>query len=386
MAAACTDWVKKTVDLGAATGLAATFNNGARHLGQRTAAPTTRSDTGDVAVEDGVVAHCEPCAAPVPSRATRPPSTTSTATTGLDDHTATSTDAPTGGSWTTVPGVGMEMSACTGWWKRTLDLEHGHLPEGGLQQRQRRLGDNNSADLRDPRPAPTTVKDHGLPRTPRDPARPRPPTPRRRPPRPKVTASATHTSIVLSWDASTDDKGVTKYQVTRTGGTKGIDPSPTSARPSSPTRDWRRRPPTRTAVKAAGRAPAATSRRLRQQGDHREKAPEPASGTPSAPTPARTPSTFRPDRPLRRRRQRQQPRRQPAREVRQRGERRPDVPRRLQGPHRQARLHQGARLLRGLDHPGGAEPLRLRLPRLPRLGLLPDRRRGWSRPARRTRT
>ena len=66
----------------------------------------------------------------------------------------------------------------------------------------------------------------------------------------------------------------------------------------------------------------------------------------------------------------QQPRRQPARQVRQRRQQRPHVPRRLQGPGRQARLHQGPRLLRRLDHPGGAQPLRLRLPRLPRLGLL----------------
>ncbi|KKD04234.1 hypothetical protein [Streptomyces sp. WM6386] len=37
----------------------------------------------------------------------------------------------------------------------------------------------------------------------------------------KVTASATNTSVVVSWDAATDNEGVAKYQVTRTGGTKG---------------------------------------------------------------------------------------------------------------------------------------------------------------------
>jgi hypothetical protein len=38
---------------------------------------------------------------------------------------------------------------------------------------------------------------------------------------PAVRASATNTSVVVSWDAATDDTGVTKYQLTRTGGTKG---------------------------------------------------------------------------------------------------------------------------------------------------------------------
>ncbi|MFK8905446.1 carbohydrate binding domain-containing protein [Streptomyces sp. YS-3] len=67
MTTACTGWVKKNVDLGGATGLAATFNNGSGtwdNNGGRNYA----LGSGNVTVKDGVVASGDPCAT-----ATAPP-------------------------------------------------------------------------------------------------------------------------------------------------------------------------------------------------------------------------------------------------------------------------------------------------------------------------
>lgn len=61
MEAACTDWVKRTVSLGSASGLAATFNNGSGTW-DNNAGKNYALGTGDITVKDGVVAHSDPCA------------------------------------------------------------------------------------------------------------------------------------------------------------------------------------------------------------------------------------------------------------------------------------------------------------------------------------
>ncbi|MFB7222502.1 carbohydrate binding domain-containing protein [Streptomyces sp. NPDC056227] len=121
MVAACTDWVKKTVSLGSASGLAATFNNGSG-VWDNNAGNNYALGTGTITVKDGVVAHSAPCAdtgtEPTP---TPTPDDTHTASVYYSTATVgwTTTNLhyqPEGGSWTAVPGGGgadAEPSAAT---------------------------------------------------------------------------------------------------------------------------------------------------------------------------------------------------------------------------------------------------------------------------------
>uniref|UniRef100_UPI003570A4E6 carbohydrate binding domain-containing protein n=1 Tax=Streptomyces atratus TaxID=1893 RepID=UPI003570A4E6 len=61
MEAACTDWVKKTVSLGGASGPATTSNNGSG-VWDNNAGKNYAPGTGDITAKDGVVAHSDPCA------------------------------------------------------------------------------------------------------------------------------------------------------------------------------------------------------------------------------------------------------------------------------------------------------------------------------------
>ncbi|WP_309058272.1 carbohydrate binding domain-containing protein, partial [Streptomyces sp.] len=119
MEPACTDWVRATVPLGAATGLRATFNDGAGtwdNNGGRNYA----LGTGNITVKDGAVAHSDPCAGtPPPDPSAR--ATVYYSTESLGWPTVNIHHQPAGGSWTTVPGAGMEQ-VCAGWWKREVDL------------------------------------------------------------------------------------------------------------------------------------------------------------------------------------------------------------------------------------------------------------------------
>ncbi|TDC79285.1 alpha-amylase family glycosyl hydrolase [Streptomyces hainanensis] len=72
MAEACPGWVQRTVDLGTASGLQATFNNGAGTWDNNNGA-NYRLGTGDITVRDGVVSTGDPCADYVPD--TEPPTT-----------------------------------------------------------------------------------------------------------------------------------------------------------------------------------------------------------------------------------------------------------------------------------------------------------------------
>ncbi|WP_435820765.1 carbohydrate binding domain-containing protein [Kitasatospora cineracea] len=61
MDAACTGWVKKTVSLGTATGLAATFNNGSGTW-DNNGGSNYALGTGNVTVKDGAIGSGDPCA------------------------------------------------------------------------------------------------------------------------------------------------------------------------------------------------------------------------------------------------------------------------------------------------------------------------------------
>jgi glycosidase len=221
METACADWVKKTVDLGAAAGLKATFNNGSGTW-DNNGGKNYALGTGSITVKDGVVAHSDPCAGgedPDPTPAPGNAATVFFSTHALGWSTANIHYRPAGGAWTAVPGIGMQ-AACAGWWKQTLDLGPATSLNAAFNNGNGVWDNNNGADYTIGT-GTSTVRDNTVTPGAADPcagevADTRAPTAPTR-----VTASADGVSVVLTWEPSTDDRGVTKYQVTRTGGTGG---------------------------------------------------------------------------------------------------------------------------------------------------------------------
>ncbi|MBK3638128.1 fibronectin type III domain-containing protein, partial [Streptomyces sp. MBT97] len=216
MESACTDWVKQTVDLGSAAGLQATFNNGSGTW-DNNGGGNYALGTGTVTVKDGVIAHSDPCTGTGTGGGNQATVYYSTVTSGWT--TANIHYAPTGGSWTTAPGLGM-TTACTGWWKKTLDLGTATGLRAAFNNGNGVWDNNNGSDYTIPL-GTTTVKDRTVTAGAADPCAAEAPDTQAPTAPAKVTANATGTSVVVGWDAATDNKGVTKYQVTRTGGTSG---------------------------------------------------------------------------------------------------------------------------------------------------------------------
>ncbi|MFD0070142.1 carbohydrate binding domain-containing protein, partial [Streptomyces sp. NPDC127574] len=216
MEAACTDWVKETVDVGSAAGLQATFNNGSGTW-DNNGGNNYALGTGTVTVKDGVIAHSDPCADTGTGSGNQATVYYSTATSGWS--TANLHYAPTGGSWTTVPGIGME-SACTGWWKKTVDLGSATSLKAAFNNGNGVWDNNNGTDYA-LGSGTTTVKDRTVTAGAANPCAAQVPDTQAPSTPTGVTADATGTSVVVSWKPSTDNTAVTKYQLTRTGGTKG---------------------------------------------------------------------------------------------------------------------------------------------------------------------
>ncbi|WP_246450209.1 carbohydrate binding domain-containing protein [Allostreptomyces psammosilenae] len=220
MEAACTDWVKRTIDLGTATGLAATFNNGSGTW-DNNGGNNYALGTGTITVKDGVIAHSDPCGdggtTPSPTPGTQATVFYSTRTVGWS--TVNLHWQPAGGAWTTPPGTGME-AACPGWFKRTVDLG---TATGWTATFNNGSGtwDNNNGSNYALRAGVSTVKDRVVTANAADPCAgyqpdttaPSTPT--------GVAASADGVAVVLMWEPSTDNVGVTGYQITRTGGSRG---------------------------------------------------------------------------------------------------------------------------------------------------------------------
>ncbi|MFJ6797125.1 carbohydrate binding domain-containing protein [Streptomyces sp. NPDC091268] len=236
MERACTDWVKKTVDLGSATGLRATFNNGSGTW-DNNSGKNYALGTGVVTVKDGVVGSADPCGAtipapsastsaspaPSPSGSTPPPAGNSAtvfySTAVVGWSVVNLYYAPAGGAWTAVPGIGME-AACPGWFKRTVDLGSAATMAATFNNRLGTWDNNNGSNYVVPKGV-SIVQNGKVTANAADPCVGV--TPDTTPPSvpTAVNATTTDTSIVLTWEPSTDDTKVTAYQVTRTGGTKG---------------------------------------------------------------------------------------------------------------------------------------------------------------------
>ncbi|MFE3145464.1 carbohydrate binding domain-containing protein [Streptomyces sp. NPDC059218] len=294
MEAACTDWVKRTVSLGSASGLAATFNNGSGTW-DNNAGKNYALGTGDITVKDGVVAHSDPCAdsgtSPSPS-----PTDTETHTASVYYSTATvgwSTAnihyQPAGGSWTAVPGVGMAV-ACTGWMKRSVDLGGATSMRAAFNNGNGVWDNNNDSDYTI-RAGVSTVRDRVVTSGADDPCTAEPADTRAPTAPAKVKAEADGVSIVLTWEPSKDDRGVTAYQVTRTGGTKGTTVTDASSTVHSDTDLEERTAYTYTvrAVDAAGNVSAASAAATATTG---EKPATPAAGKPLGTDPRKDPIYF----------------------------------------------------------------------------------------------
>ncbi|MGW6563833.1 carbohydrate binding domain-containing protein [Streptomyces sp. NPDC054975] len=219
MEPACTDWVKKTVTLGSADGLQATFTNGTGTW-DNNGGRNYDLGTGTITVKDGVVAHSDPCATD-PGGPTAPANAATVyySAAALGWTTVNLHHAPAGGAWTTVPGVGME-AACTGWWKRTVDLGTA-TTLSAVFNNGNGVWDNNNGANYSLTAGTTTVKDKVVRGGAADPCAAEVPDTQAPTVPAGLAASADGTSVVLTWQPSSDDKGVTGYQVTRTGGTRG---------------------------------------------------------------------------------------------------------------------------------------------------------------------
>ncbi|MCT4351569.1 alpha-amylase family glycosyl hydrolase [Streptomyces sp. Je 1-79] len=218
MEAACTDWVKKTVTLGSAAGLQATFNNGTGTW-DNNGGQNYDLGTGTLTVKDGVVAHSDPCADDPDEPGPGNQATVYYSTAALGWTTANLHYAPVGGAWTTVPGIGME-AACTGWWKRTVDLGTATALSAVFNNGNGVWDNNNGANYA-LLAGTTTVKDKTVTGNAANPCAAEVPDTQAPAVPTGVAARADGTSVVLTWEPATDNRAVTGYQVTRTGGTRG---------------------------------------------------------------------------------------------------------------------------------------------------------------------
>ncbi|MEU6981300.1 MULTISPECIES: carbohydrate binding domain-containing protein [unclassified Streptomyces] len=285
MEAACTDWVKKTVDLGSAAGLQATFNDGNGTWDNNNGANYALG-TGNITVKDGVVAHSDPCAGTTPSPAS---ATVYYSSEALGWSTANLHYAPAGGSWTPVPGIGMR-AACPGWWKQTVDLGTAASLKAAFNNGNGVWDNNNGADYTIPA-GTSTVRNRTVTPNAQDPCAAAPPDVQAPTAPTGLTAKADGVSVVVSWQPATDDTGVTAYQVTRTGGSGGTVVSSVGSTVLTDTGLAERTTYTYAvrAVDAAGNVSAASASAQATTGD---KPAAPAPGKPLGTDPRKDPIYF----------------------------------------------------------------------------------------------
>ncbi|WP_405763268.1 alpha-amylase family glycosyl hydrolase [Streptomyces sp. NBC_01420] len=294
MEAACTDWVKKTVPLSGAEGIQATFNNGSG-VWDNNGGKNYDLGSGSITVKDGVVAHSDPCAdsgdpdpSPTPTEEAHTASVYySTATVGWT--TTNLHYQPAGGSWTAVPGVGMEP-ACTGWVMKTVDLGSATSMKAAFNNGNGVWDNNNGSDYTIPAGL-STVKDRAVVKDAADPCAAEPADTEAPTVPGGVTAKADGVAVVLSWEPSTDNTGVTKYQVTRTGGTKGgvVTDVTSTVLSESGLEENTAYTYTVKAIDAAGNTSAASEPARTTTGD---KPPAAAQGTPLGTDPRKDPIYF----------------------------------------------------------------------------------------------
>ncbi|GGU82703.1 alpha-amylase [Streptomyces litmocidini] len=286
MEPACTDWAKKTVSLGDASGFRAAFNDG-NGTWDNNGGANYALGTGNITVKDGVVAHSDPCADTAPAPAAK--ATVYYSTESLGWSTANIHYQPAGGAWTAVPGVGMQ-AACTGWWKREIDLGTAASFKAAFNNGNGTWDNNGGSDYA-LGTGVSTVRNRVVTPNAADPCAAVPPDTRAPTAPARVTATADGVSVLLTWDPATDDRGVTTYQVTRTGGTGGTVVTDVGSTVYSDTGLAERTAYAYTvrAVDAAGNVSAASAPATATTGD---RPATPATGEPLGTDPRKDPIYF----------------------------------------------------------------------------------------------
>ncbi|MCD0448697.1 fibronectin type III domain-containing protein [Actinocorallia sp. API 0066] len=204
MEVACAGWVKRTMDLGTATSLKAAFNNGAGAWDNNGGADYTLG-TGSVTVNGGVIGAGDPCGPTQPGNTATVYYATAWAAPRIHYQ-------PTGGSWTAVPGVTMD-AGCAGWFRKTVDIGTATGLKVVFNNGSGTWDNNGGADYALPT-GRTTVRNGVVSPGAADPCAPDTTAPSA----PSgLAATVTGTSVALTWNAATDDVGVTGYEVIRTG-------------------------------------------------------------------------------------------------------------------------------------------------------------------------
>ena len=218
MTPACTGWVSKDIDLGAATTLTVTFNNGSGTWdsnGEKNYALSA----GVSAVSNGTISTVDPCGSTDPGT---DPGTGSGATTvyyptsqGWSDYYVHYQVGS--GAWTTAPGVRM-VAACTGWVSANIDTGSETTLTVTFNNGSG-TWDNNGGKNYALTSGTSTVDNGVVTKTAPcvDSTAPTAPT--------GVTATASASSVAVSWTASTDNVGVVGYTVTRSGGGSPVQSS-----------------------------------------------------------------------------------------------------------------------------------------------------------------
>jgi glycosidase len=128
--------------------------------------------------------------------------------------------APTGGSWTTVPGLAMSAASCSGWYTTSVELGGAAGMQVTFNNGSGTWDNNNGANYK-LNAGTSTVSGGAVTGDAADPcgAVPADTTAPTAPGALKATVE--NVTVTLGWTASTDDRGVTGYQITRTGGSGG---------------------------------------------------------------------------------------------------------------------------------------------------------------------
>ncbi|AEI40690.1 carbohydrate binding domain-containing protein [Paenibacillus mucilaginosus] len=130
---------------------------------------------------------------------------------------------PAGGSWTTAPGVPMNETACADWTKKTVELGTAASLKAAFNNGS--VWDNSSGSDYSLGTGLTTVKDGTVTANAANPCVQLPPDVTAPSVPQNVKAAADGLRITLTWDASADNaggSGLAGYEITRTGGTQGI--------------------------------------------------------------------------------------------------------------------------------------------------------------------
>ncbi|MFP5392146.1 MAG: carbohydrate binding domain-containing protein, partial [Gammaproteobacteria bacterium] len=123
------------------------------------------------------------------------------------------------GTWTAVPGAAMSEAACADWGKKTIALGSATGITAAFNNGSGNWDNNNSANYSIGVGA-TTIKDGVVTRNAADPC-PAPDTEKPTVPQGPL-ATAQGTAVTLKWTASTDNRAVTSYEITRTGGAGAV--------------------------------------------------------------------------------------------------------------------------------------------------------------------